>query len=121
MEVDWLLTGVQDARLPDRGFDLVSVQYPALPHTPAHDAERSLLAAVALDGHLLVVHHADVDEAVAKAHGFDPDDYVSSADVAALLDDDWQVIVNERRPRHLTAGAGAGHTHDIVLHAIRVR
>jgi SAM-dependent methyltransferase len=121
VQVDWLLTGLLDVTLPDDGFDLVSVQYPALPHTPTKDAERTLLAAVALNGHLVVVHHADVDDQVAKAHGFDPDGYVSSPDVSSLLDDDWTVIVNERRPRHLSVGAGAGHTHDLVLHAIRVR
>jgi hypothetical protein len=31
------------------------------------------------------------------------------------------VVVDERRPRHLTAGAGAGHTHDMILHAQRKR
>jgi hypothetical protein len=54
-------------------------------------------------------------------HGFDPNEYVSPADVASMLDDDWEVVVDDRRPRYVVAGAGAGPTHDIVLHAQRVR
>jgi SAM-dependent methyltransferase len=121
VEVEWLHAGLLDAALPAGGYDLVSVQYPALLRTATQEAERALLAAVARHGHLLVVHHADVDVEVAKSHGFDPDDYVSSTDVSSLLDDDWTVIVDERRARHLASGAGAGHSHDLVLHAQRRR
>lgn len=69
-----------------------------------------------------MVHHADVDVEEAKAHGFDPNDYVSPSDIASLLDESWQVTFDERRPRHVNtgAGAGAGHTHDVVLHALRL-
>jgi len=121
VEVKWLHTGLLDAALPAGGYDLVSAQYPALLRTSTQDAERSLLAAVAPHGHLVVVHHADVDVEVAKSHGFDPDDYVSSTDVSSLLDDDWTIIVDERRPRHLASGAGAGHSHDLILHVMRLR
>ena len=115
--VQWLHSGLVGAPLEPAAFDLVSAQYPALPRTPDDDAERALLAAVAPGGTLLVVHHADIDTEAAKAHGFDPDDYVSPADVATLLDDRWHVEVNERRARHVTGGAGAHHTHDLVLRA----
>ncbi len=118
--VEWVLTGLLDAHLPTSGFDLVSAQYPALRHTPNHDAEHRLIAAVAPLGHLVVVHHADVDIEQAKAHGFDPADYVSVGDVASRLDQRWQVTVDERRPRFVSSGAGSGHTHDIVLHARRL-
>jgi SAM-dependent methyltransferase len=119
-DVQWMHAGLLDADLPSTGFDLVSAQYPALLHTSEHDAERRLIAAVAPLGHLLVVHHADVDIEQAKAHGFDPADYVSVSDVALLLDESWQVTVDERRPRLVTSGAGSGHSHDIVLHAQRL-
>jgi SAM-dependent methyltransferase len=118
--VRWTHAGLVEAPLPTAAFDLVSAQYPALRRTPGDDAERALLAAVAPGGTLLVVHHADVDAEHAKAHGFDPDDYVSPSDVAALLDDCWQVEVDEKRPRHVTGGAGAQHTHDLVLRARRL-
>jgi SAM-dependent methyltransferase len=117
--VTWLHTGLVEAELPAGGFDLVSAQYPALLHTPDHDAERALLTAVAPDGVLLVVHHADVDLEHARSRGFDPADYVSPADVAALLDDGWQVEVDERRPRRVAGGSGAHHQHDLVLVARR--
>ena len=120
-EVKWLHAGLLDAALPVEGFDLVSVQYPALPHAAMQTTERSLLAAVGIGGHLVLVHHADIDHDVAKAHGFDPSHYVSFEDISSLIDDDWDVIVDERRPRHVTEGAGAGHTHDVVLHAVRIR
>jgi SAM-dependent methyltransferase len=119
--VRWVHAGLVQARLPVGGFDLVSAQYPALLRTAGDDAERSLLAAVASGGTLVVVHHADVDREQARAHGFDPVDYVSPSDVTALLDSDWLVEVDERRPREVLAGAGAHHTHDLVLRARRLR
>ena len=87
---------------------------------PADPAVVALLAAVAPGGTLLVVHHADIDPEEAKARGFDPADYVAPADVAALLDDGWRVEVDEKRSRDITGGAGAHHTHDLVLRARRL-
>ncbi len=121
VEVQWVESGLVESGLPAGSFDLVSAQYAALRSTPGQDAERTLLAAVAPGGVLLVVHHADVDAEQAKAGGFDPADYVSPGDVAALLDADWQVEVDEKRQRHVEGGAGAHHTHDIVVRARRLR
>lgn len=121
VDVQWLHAGLLEVKLPPGGFDLVSAQYPALLRTATHDAERSLLAAVAPGGHLLIVHHADVNVEEARSHAFDPNKYVMPADVASMLGDGWEVVVDELRPRHVIAGAGAGHTHDVVLHATRVR
>ncbi len=120
-EVTWVHAGLVHARLPDGAFDLVSAQYPALLRTPDDDAERALLAAVAPGGTLLVVHHADIDVEHAKACGFDPTEYVAPPDVAALLDGAWRVEVDERQPRDVRTGAGAGHTLDVVLRARRLR
>ena len=64
-----------------------------------------------------MVHHADVDSEQTRAHGFDPDDYVGPADVAALLDGDRRGEGDERHPWAITGGAGAHHTHDLVLPA----
>jgi len=116
----WVHADLVQAQLPAGAFDLVSAQYPALLRTPGDDAERALLAAVAPGGTLLVVHHADIDPEEAKARGFDPADYVGPADVAALLDDGWRVEVDEKRSRDITGGAGAHHTHDLVLRARRL-
>src|SRR5215212_159672 len=118
--VRWVRAGLVEAGMPDRGFDLVSAQYPALLHTPDHAPERALLSAVASGGILLVVHHA-IDVKHAQAHGFDPADYVSPADVASLLDENWALEVDEERPRHIATGAGAHHTRDVVLRTRRLR
>ncbi|MCS7475591.1 methyltransferase domain-containing protein [Umezawaea endophytica] len=119
--VEWVHAGLAEAVLPPAGFDLVSVQYPALPSSPDRAAERALLAAVAPGGLLLVVFHAGFDGDVARARGIDPADYVWLADVTSLLGDGWEVHVDEDRPRDTPAG-GAGqqhHTHDVVLRARR--
>lgn len=120
LRVRWVHAGLVEAALPAASFDLVSAQYPALLRTDDRQAERALLDAVAPGGVLLIVHHPAPTSAEARAHGFHPDDYVSPADVAALLDDGWLIELNETRPRHVTAGAGAHHTEDVVVRARRV-
>lgn len=119
VDITWMASGLLDADLPPGGFDLVSAQYPALRATPDGAAERVLIEAVAPGGILLVVHHDMRDEAEARAHGFDPDDWVQPGDVAARLGDDWEVVVSEVRARSVNGGAGAHHTHDVVLRAHR--
>jgi SAM-dependent methyltransferase len=115
VSVTWIRSGLVEARLGT--FELVSAQYPALRRTPTNDAERALLAAVAPGGVLLVVHH---HLEPGSTHGFDPDDYVLPKDVAALLDENWRVETDERRPRFVRGGAGAGHAEDLVLKARRL-
>ncbi|MCF6387799.1 class I SAM-dependent methyltransferase [Mycobacterium sp. MBM] len=119
--VTWVRSRLEDLDLPDGGFDLVTAHYPALLHSPGRDAERALLGAVAPGGLLLVVHHADIDVELAKAHGFDPAAYLLHDDVAALFDANWEVTVDRRRLRPVPAGADGQHTHDDVLLARRTR
>ncbi|MCU1596989.1 MAG: methyltransferase type 11 [Glaciihabitans sp.] len=121
VSVRWVHAGLLEASLAAGTFDLVSAQYPVLLRTSRADAERTLLDAVAPEGVLIVVHHADFDPAHAKAQGFDPADYVAPSDVALLLDDNWQIDVNETRPRNVTTGGGAHHIQDVVLVARRLR
>jgi SAM-dependent methyltransferase len=118
--VRWLAEGLLEAAPEAGGFDLVSVQYPALRRTTGRDAEHALLAAVAPGGTLLVVLHADVDVEESRAHGFDPADYVGRDEVVAVLDDGWQLETDERRARAVDGGGGAHHTHDLVLRARRL-
>jgi len=119
VQVQWVHAGLVDAQLPSAGFDLVSVQYPALPSSAGRDAERALLAAVAPQGLLLVVHHVGFNGQEAKSHGFDAADYVSPTDVVdALLDEDWHVQIDTRRPSEAPVGP-LQHTHDVVLRARR--
>ena len=120
--VRWVHAGLAEAGLPPASFDLVSAQYPALLRTPDAAAERALLAAVAPGGVLLLVHHAGMDTRQAHDSGFDPADYVWPSMVAALLDGDWRVEVDEQRPRVAPdSGAGAHHIDDLILRARRLR
>ena len=118
IEVAWVHSGLVEAALPARGFDLVSAQYPVLRKTPGAVAEHVLIDLVAPGGTLLVVHHA-IDPSQVHEGSFDPALYALPADVAALLDSGWQVDVDERRPRHISGGGGAHHVHDLVLRARR--
>ncbi|MCQ4121058.1 class I SAM-dependent methyltransferase [Rhodococcus tibetensis] len=118
-DITWVLSGLLDADLPSGGFDLVSAQYPALRSSADRAAECALVSAVAPGGILLVVHHDMRNADSAREHGFDPDDWVTPGDVAALLDDSWHIDVNEVRARSISGGAGAHHTHDVVLRAHR--
>ena len=120
VDITWVLSGLLDAELPAGGFDLVSAQYPALRRTADRAAELALISAVAPGGTLLVVHHDIRDAAAARDHGFEPDEWVTPGDVAALLDDSWHTDVNEVRGRSISGGAGAHHTHDVVLRAHRL-
>jgi SAM-dependent methyltransferase len=121
--VHWVHAGLAEAGLPPASFDLVSAQYPALLRTPGAAAEHALLAAVAPGGVLLLVHHAGMDTQPAhQDRDFDPADYVWPTMVAALLDHDWAVELDEQRPRVAPdGGAGAHHTDDVVLRARRLR
>ncbi|MFY4722774.1 class I SAM-dependent methyltransferase [Streptomyces sp. LaBMicrA B280] len=122
LTVRWVHAALTEAALPPASFDLVSAQYPALLRTPGAAAERALLAAVAPGGVLLFVHHAGVDARQARENGFDPADYVWPSTVTALLDGDWEVEVDEQRPRVAPdSGAGAHHSDDLVLRARRLR
>jgi SAM-dependent methyltransferase len=120
--VRWVHADLVQALLPPSSFDLVSAQYPALLRTPDAAAERALLAAVAPGGVLLLVHHAGMDTHQAHDTGFDPADYVWPAMVAALFNDDWEVELDEQRPRIAPdGGAGAHPVDDLVLRARRLR
>jgi SAM-dependent methyltransferase len=121
VDVHWVHAGLLEAQLAEASFDLVSAQYAAIPRTEGNEAVTALFAAVAPGGTLLYVQHADIDPEHAKANGFDPDDFVSLADVKAAITDRWEIEANDRRPRNLSVGAGAGHTHDLVLRVRRRR
>lgn len=122
VDVTWVHAGLAEAPLEPGSFDLVTAMYPALLRTPDGSAERAMLDAVAPGGVLLLVHHAGMETREVQPGQFDPADYVWPSMIAALLDDDWVVEVDEQRPRVAPeGGAGAHHTDDIVLRARRLR
>ncbi|HEY8546705.1 MAG TPA: FAD-dependent oxidoreductase [Acidimicrobiales bacterium] len=107
-------------------YDLVSLQYGAIPRTPDQRGLRNLLGAVAPGGTLLVVAHdpAPMREAVdvtEQTRMYDPDAYLGVDEIAAALEGspDWKVEVHELRSR--PPGAASGHhVDDLVLRARRV-
>ena len=120
--IRWVHAGLAEAMLPPASFDLVAAHYPVLPRTSDSAAERALLGAVVPGGVLLVVHHAGMETREQHDGGFDPADYVWPSMVAALLLDDWEIEINEQRPRVVPdGGAGAHHHDDVVLRARRLR
>jgi SAM-dependent methyltransferase len=121
VDVDWRLAGLVEADLPSGAFDLVNVQYPALRKKAGGATERALLDAVAPGGTLLFVTHADMDAERAKAHGFDPADYVGTDDLISALGAEWEVEVDAERERRVTSGRGADHHLDRVVRIRRAR
>jgi SAM-dependent methyltransferase len=120
VSVHWVHAGLVEAGLPPASFDLVSARYPVLARTPESVAEHTLLDLVAPGGTLVIVHHADFEATDPDHHGVNPADYVGPWHIAPLLDGNWEIETNERRPRHLNSGAGAHHTEDVILVARRL-
>ncbi|MBO0820036.1 MAG: class I SAM-dependent methyltransferase [Nocardiopsaceae bacterium] len=112
---------------PPGAFDLVSAQYASIPRTADGRGIRNLLAAVAPGGTLLVVSH-DLEPMRAAPdtleHGrpFDPDAYVRTEDIAAVLADSpsWEIELHAKRPRPAGAASASHHVDDIVLLARRL-
>lgn len=117
--VDWVCADMTTVPPAVGEYDLVSVQYPALRRSPDDEVIRSLLDAVAPDGTILVVGHGPESHEYARAHGFEPADYIEPADVAARLDESWSIEVNETRPRSTAPRPDSPFRQDVVLRARR--
>jgi SAM-dependent methyltransferase len=117
VDVTWVHAGLLDMPGGTGRHDLVAAHYPALVQSQDGAAIAALLGAVAPGGTLLVVHHATAPVRDGE-HAFDPADYVMPADVAAHLDDGWEVEVDEVRPP--PRARRDGHVvDDVVLRARR--
>ena len=118
--VEWLSGDAQQTPLPAGSFDLVSLQYPALPKAAGETAVRTLLDAVRPGGLLLAVYH-DLDHEHRdhmKSQGFDPTDYFGADDLAGLLGDEFTVELHAVEPR-IDPPPGTPHIADIILRARR--
>lgn len=123
-EIAWEHGDLASRPPPPRSFDLVSAQYFPLPRTNPK-AARGLIDAVAPGGILLYVGH-DLSDLGGHDHehdwdGPDPRDYFMPAELAELLDDDWEIEVNETRPRVDTPEVSGHFVNDLVLRARRTR
>ncbi len=118
--VEWLSGDALAMDLPVGAFDLVSLQYPALPKAAGDAAVRKLLGTVRPGGLLLAVYH-DLDDEHRermREHGADPDDFVGADDLARLVADGFDVETNEVVPR-IDPPPDARHMADVVLRARR--
>lgn len=118
--ITWLQADLLTDPPRPESFDLVTVHFMQLPPETRTTMFRALVAAVRPNGSLLVVGHDVGDHAtgVGRPHGLDL--YYPADEVAALLDHDWHVVVNEARPRPATTHDGVDVTvRDAVLRARR--
>jgi SAM-dependent methyltransferase len=118
--VEWICADVLQTPFPARSFDLVSMQYPALPKAAGEASVRRLLDTLSPGGLLLAVYH-DLDEEHLehmRARGVDPADYVGADDLARLLGDDFTVELHAVEPR-IDPPPGTSHIADVVLRARR--
>ena len=120
VEVQWVCGDALQLDLPARSFDLVSLQYPALPKREGDRAMAVLLDTVRVGGVLLAVYH-DLDDSHRehmKARGEDPADFVDAADLRRLLRDDFTIELDAVEPR-VDPPPGTPHIGDVVLRACR--
>ena len=118
--VEWVCGDALWAPFPARSFDLLSMQYPALPKAASEAAVRTLLDTVRPAGLLLAVYH-DLDEEHLKhmrSRGVDPADYVGVDDLCRLVGEDFTVELHAFEPR-IDSPPGTPHTVDVVLRARR--
>jgi SAM-dependent methyltransferase len=118
--VEWICGDVLRTVFPGGSFDLVSMQYPALPKAAGEVAVRRLLDTVRGGGLLLAVYH-DLDDEHRehmKSRGVDPADYVDAADLRQLLGDGFTVELDVVEPR-IDPPPDTPHIADVVLRARR--
>ena len=118
--VEWVRGDALQTPFAAGSFDLVSMQYPALPKAAGEAAVRALLDTVRPGGLLLAVYH-DLDDEHRehmKSQGVDPADCVGADDLARLLGDDLTVELHAAEPR-LDPPSGTPHVADVVLRARR--
>jgi SAM-dependent methyltransferase len=118
--VEWICGDALQTGFPAGSFDLVSMQYPALPKAAGEVAVRALLDTVRPGGLLLAVYH-DLDDEHRehmKSQGVDPADYVDADDLHQLLGDDFTVELDTVEPR-IDPPPDTPHIADVVLRARR--
>lgn len=116
--VEWVCGDALQTSLPAASFDLLSLQYPALPKAGSEQAVRRLLRTVSPGGLLLAVYH-DLDDEhreQMKARGNDPADYIDADGLAELLGADFTIELHRAEPR-VDPPPGTPHVADVVLRA----
>ena len=120
VSVEWINGDALRVPFPARSFDLVSLQYPALPKAAGERAVHALLDSVRPGGLLLAVYH-DLDDEHRehmKSRGVDPANYVGADELGELLGDDFSVEQRGVEPR-INPPPGSPHIADVLLQAWR--
>jgi SAM-dependent methyltransferase len=118
--VTWVCGDALRHPFPAGAFDLVSMQYPALPKAAGEAAVRSLLQTVRSGGSLFIVSH-DLDDdhrRRMKSHGTDPANFVDADDFRRVLDGDFTIQRDATEPR-IDPPPGKPPLDDVVLLARR--
>ena len=118
--VEWVCGDALQTPFAAGSFDLVSMQYPALPKAAGEAAVRALLETVRPGGLLLAVYH-DLDDEHRehmKSRGVDPADYFDADDLARLLGDAFTIELHAIEPR-IDPPTDNPHIADVVLRARR--
>ena len=118
--VEWVCGDALQTPFPAGSFDLVSMQYPALPKAAGEAAVRALLGTVRPGGLLLAVYHdlSDEHREHMKSQGTDPADYVDAGDLGRLLGDEFTIEMDAVEPR-IDPPPDNPHIADVVLRARR--
>jgi SAM-dependent methyltransferase len=103
-----------------KSFDLVSAQFMQLPPDLRRPLFAALAEAVRPGGKLMVVGHHPSDMTSGVRRPPLPELFYSADEIAEELDDSWDIVVNDSRPRSATLPDGGDATiHDAVLLASR--
>jgi SAM-dependent methyltransferase len=120
--ISWQQADLAEWSPPEGGFDLVSAHFIQLPTALREPVYAGLAAAVAPGGTLLIVGHhpSDLESGVPRPPL--PDLFFTAGQIAAALaPSDWEVLVEEARPRTAKDSEGRDAVvHDAVLRARRV-
>jgi predicted O-methyltransferase YrrM len=118
LDIHWLHANLAKELVPGT-YDLVTTHFLHIPKAEQEQLFRHLAAAVAPGGTLLVVGHDFSD--MAKLPRPDLIEFGwTSAEVAAVLGDDWTIEASEARPRQATGPDGDEITiNDAILRARR--
>jgi SAM-dependent methyltransferase len=106
---------------PAASFDLVSMQYfHTIPREGGEGIARSIANAVVPGGTLLMVSHQIPHDPNHQWKGIDPRDFYEPHDVALILGDEWEILIDRTQPRTTPPPGDSHHSHDTVLKAVRL-
>jgi len=118
--VSWLQADMFAWEPPVEAFDLISLHYVHVPPGSRAALFGRLARAMRPGGTLLVVAHHPSDHETDLGRPAIADLYFTADEVAAMLPEDWEVLVSGTKPQTVTKGEGKSLTiQDMVFKARR--